>query len=506
MTAAELLRWLCVCAFALATTVAVGTGKDSRQLLIDILSEAAIGSTSCEHVRRSCHGIDLGTIHDSVGIAEIAALKPEHFERDLHNWASKQSWRKLLPTIYEFDLEVLTTDGLDVMTVKHHCLLPHEFFHRVSEAGKDLFEHIFGTREQLIRWWADAENESCDWYVKHPIIPTVGPELRVPLGMHGDDGGMHGQEPVLVLSWNSVVNFKPSDWSRLLFTMVRVSSIAPNTMHTVYGMLAWSFNALAAGTFPDADYTGRKFSRLYDPKRFFLAGKPLAEGARGVWSEMRGDWKYLKESLKLSHHYGTRPRICHLCHAGKTSMLYTNVDSTNADHRQTCVSHEDWWNRYSVVAGACPLLFILGFHIWRCFFDIMHTLYLGVYQHVLPSCLWELTNDTAVWNHSDKTNRLFEAYGKYRGWCKVNKLKSITKKRFTSKRLRPSAKKYPLMSQVTAKAAATRSMAYWVESLCRPRTGTRHDKVRAAMMHSFVQADIVCRKAGRQFSNEEQVQ
>ena len=61
------------------------------------------------------------------------------------------------------------------------------------------------------------------------------------------------------------------------------------------------------------------------------------------------------------------------------------------------------------------------------------------------------------------------------------------------------------MSQVSAKAAVTRAMAYWLLEVCRradmshPVYGA-HNALRAAMLKCFVDADILCRRSGRIFS------
>lgn len=483
-------------------------GKDSRQLLIDILCDAAIGSTSCEQVRKICAGINIGTDHSNFGVAELGGMSPKNFERDMHRWASRQAWMELLPELYSYPLRLLDSAGLAEVELPHFFILPHELFHTLHNAGTDIFEHVFGSTQDLVSWWDGASASPNDWFREHPVIPCAPPALRVPLGMHGDDGGMHGQEPVLVLSWNSVAA-KPRDWSRLLFTMVKVSSVGKDTMHTVYDILRWSFQALADGTFPAADHAGRPFSKSYQANRFHLAGKALAAGIRGVWSEMRGDWKYLKEALMLKHHYGTRPRICHLCEASKAEgdCVYTDFTAT-AGHRCTLTTSSAWHAAYLAAAIVCPLLLIPGFNIFRVFFDIMHTLDLGVYHVLLPSCLWELTSKNILWNSTTRGKRFSEAYAEYRGWCKTNKVKSITKKRFSFKRFRPTAGTYPTMSQVTAKAAATRSLAYFLKAKCfeaAAKSGTRRDKLRSAMLHHIIQADIVCRKQkSRYFTADEQ--
>ena len=137
---------------------------------------------------------------------------------------------------YTLSVEFLALDGVSIEEKPHHFILPHELFHAVHAAGVDLCEHVFGKSEALKVLWKGAEDKPNDWHNKHPFIAPVPAHLRYPLGIHGDDGGMHGQEPVLVLSWNSVVHAKSRDWSRLLFTMVKVASISTPTLQTVYSI------------------------------------------------------------------------------------------------------------------------------------------------------------------------------------------------------------------------------------------------------------------------------
>lgn len=72
------------------------------------------------------------------------------------------------------------------------------------------------------------------------------------------------------------------------------------TLHTLLRLLTWSLTALSNGVFPDRDFMGNVFTEQSDRHRFEMAGKPLADGFVGCWSELRGDWKFLKEAVAIS--------------------------------------------------------------------------------------------------------------------------------------------------------------------------------------------------------------
>ena len=210
-----------------------------------------------------------------------------------------------------------------------------------------MFSYLFGDANQIQNWWADEKELGSAWYIENPIVKEVpDARLRIPYGFHGDDAGMQGQEPVLVLNWNPLAVKHGSINNRLIFFMIKVASCTGDTYEQIYKVLAWSLTALATGVWPTCDHLGRLFGPSHHPARWRKAGKPLAGGMVGVWAEMRGDWKYLKESLHLQAHYGSIDTICHRCQASKLSqeLLYTDF-SQQATHRQTRLSHQDLWRR-----------------------------------------------------------------------------------------------------------------------------------------------------------------
>ncbi len=100
------------------------------------------------------------------------------------------------------------------------------------------------------------------------------------------------------------------------------------------------------------------------------------------------------------------------------------------------------------------MLKLPAFSIHRVFFDIMHTLDLGVLQLAVPCALKELTARPGIFMGRDLPARVREASALYRAWCKAEKVRSSAP-RLTMQWVRG---KNPRVSQVHIKAAAMRRM------------------------------------------------
>lgn len=481
--------------------------KPPLDVLTVFLEKLGKGKMSVKDVAETAKAVHAyAGLHE---IKELAATAGQKSEARLHEWLHKAPWRKTLPELYEFDL-LKAQKGPEAGTPKlarHAAILPHELFASLHAYGHPVFEGILtGGSENLQKWWAaEAENAArCTWYDDHPARQGAPPELLVPVGMHGDDAGVQGQESVTVLTWGSVAVEGPTLDSRLIFCMLKESeAVKPHSLHKVLKVFTWSLTALAAGTFPIADEEGRAFGEDHHPARAAVAGKPLtSDGHRGCWAEMRGDWKFLHEALHTREFYGAN-ECCHLCAAvksGPEQRWFTNF-AMDAELRSTRVTSKDYMSA-AATGTVSPLLGIPGFNIWRVQFDIMHTLDLGVLTHALPSALTELTATADVFPAKTREGRLAQATQSYQVWCKANKIASAAKK-FTT---RWCEGPYPCIGQFQAKAAAIRSMVYWFKVICGRAATTLHGSLRATMMNSFVEADEIMRRSGRHLPPEAQVQ
>jgi hypothetical protein len=480
-------------------------------ILFELLTHLGTGGPlSCERLRRTASAItqqQAGWLQR--GLGDIASLGEHNFERDLHRWAHRQPWRQLLPELYTFDLPILTAAGPAVR--KHAAFLPHEVFSSLFRNAPELFEFLLtGGQNNLESWWEEASQDRSTWHSSHPVVEAVpDARLRVPFGLHGDDAGMHQQQPVLCVTWNSCAVRRPVLDSRLVFSVLKLSDVLKDakdsTLQKFYGVLVWSLKALSSGTFPACDDEGRPFDEHYHPSRAKLAGQPLAAGYVGAFAELRGDWKWLKESLYLeqsfAHNY-----VCHCCRAHRkiTRLLFTDFSRT-ARHRKTLVTAEGWWAIYAAAALVSPFLFIPGFHIFRVLFDALHCYDLGIYQVTVPSALWELTEASAqVFAGATRAARFVSAYQDYNAWCKRARVKArIRREKWVPQLWRKTIRSFPAITQHVAKAAALRSMVYWMARKCKDLKRNPRDLIRAGMFCHFVQADVVCRRSGRHFTPEQ---
>lgn len=491
---------------SMATAVAPDPALDVLTMVLENLGK---GKMSVKDVGLTAKAVHAYARNNEIN--ELAAMAGQKSEARLHDWLEKAPWRKTLPELCEFDL-LKAQKGPQAGTPKlarHAAILPHELFASLHAHGRPVFEGILtGGSENLQKWWAaEAENASkCTWYHDHPARQGARHELLVPLGIHGDDAGVQGQESVTVLTWGSVAVEGPTLDSRLIFCMLKESeAVKPDSLHKVLKVFTWSLTALAAGTFPSADEEGRAFGEDHHPARAAVAGQPLtSDGHRGCWAEMRGDWKFLHEALHTRGFYGTN-ECCHLCAAvksGPEQQWFTNF-AMDAELRSTRVTSKDYMAAAATGPGpVSPLLGIPGFNIWRVQFDIMHTLDLGVLTHALPSALTELTAAADVFPAPTREGRLAQATQSYHVWCKANNIASAAKE-FTK---RWCEGPYPCIGQFQAKAAAIRSMVYWFKVICDRAATTLHGSLRATMMNSFVEADEIMRRSGRHLPPEAQVQ
>ena len=430
-------------------------------------------------------------------------------ERKLHAWADAQPWRATLPQPYAFRAPVATLAGPGEAEL--HCLLPHEVLSNLFREVPRVFAELFGTPEERVAFWGELDRTAQEvtgprgeehrrWLQQHPCVLTP-PAHRIPCGIHGDGGQMHGGEKITAVSWGGLCRRGPTADTRLLFMVLKDSLQLPGhaTLYRCFEVLVWSFEALAKGFFPEKDELGRPFGSGHHPARAALAGQPLASPGPpgtpmcGAWCELRGDWLFLRDAMGFEHHYGARA-MCHFCGArNEPGPLYYGSHFTDTGPlRQTLVGPRPgglagWASKDPI----SPLVRMPGFSVWRCMFDLMHTLELGILQKVIPAALQGLMGlphgdsrrpeEPSVWEGRSKQAKCNAATLAYRAWASHAAVPSHSRvKRITPRWV---SGKNPDISQEHAKAAALRAMLPWVAEVAETR---RSSSTAAALRATLV--------------------
>lgn len=426
-------------------------------------------------------------------------------ERDLHRWCDRQPWHDYMPSLYEFRMPKYGR-GVNCGQVRdstHIAALPHEWFAALCRIPVLTEVLLTGGETNLRAWWDQAAAWGGPWF-ESLTAPTADPARRIPIGIHGDDAGGHGSEKVTVLTWGSVAIGGGTLDTRLVFSMLKESETPSGTgLDRLLQVLSWSLNAMQDGRYPSHDHDGRPFSLDYYPARAALAGKALSNGSFcGVWAEMRGDWKFLREALHLQQHYGSND-ICHRCaathHGLDHGLIYTNFCQTAA-LRQTLRNPVEWLSSALAESSPSPLLQLRNFCVTRVFFDIMHCLDLGVLQLAVPSALAELVGQGGslpieIFRAGDLAGRLAKATRHYRAWAAAH-ARPMRSVRFSKRWVQGP---YPQITQLQAKAAELRSMQYWMRDVCSAVAEDHgsHGHIRAKLFESLVQVDETCRASQR---------
>ncbi len=293
--------------------------------------------------------------------------------------------------------------------------------------------------------------------------------------------------------------------TRLLFMVLKRSQELPEhvTLYRAFRTLAWSLAAMVTGLHPAHDEVGVAFGPAHHPERAKLAGQPLAcrpDGTPlcGAWCELRGDWEFLRDALGLQH-YWSRPCMCHLCAASSLPGPHyygsrENLSGTGPVRETLVGPFHTGPNSWAARRPVSPLTEIPGFSIWRCGFDLMHTLELGILQKVIPAALQGLMGIAP----GEPGARVVEARGAfagrnrpaqclaatlaYRQWASDTKLSSSSRvKRITARWVQGP---YPEISSEHAKAAALRAMLPWVASVA---NGRRADSPTAELQATLLQ-------------------
>jgi hypothetical protein len=149
---------------------------------------------------------------------------------------------------------------------------------------------------------------------KDPAVMIV---RTIPLGMHADGAPYSKTDSVFTVCWSSLTGSGATLGTRLIITVMRKCEMMPETLEELFKYMAWSFNSLHHGVWPEDDWRGLP-----------LGGKKKGSRIAGAWTasmiQIRGDWEFYSDALSFPR--WNQDGCCFMCTASRSdpARLYTD--------------------------------------------------------------------------------------------------------------------------------------------------------------------------------------
>ena len=258
-------------------------------------------------------------------------------------------------------------------------LLPHEWFGSLQLYPG--FKSIFGF-DEVQSWW-EKHKMSNPKFWQHPMLDFNYKELAVPLALHGDGAQYHDRDqlysismkPLLFVEGETIVN-------HFLLTSLPKSISTKEAWDRIWHVLGWSFEALLLNKHPAQDPFGNSWESSSSRKG--LAGKAIhSEGYFGVCWGISGDLDFFNKDLGTPAMSASS--FCWRCKCDRANKPWNDF-RPSAEWRKTLLTSAEL-NKLQL---HCPLFGYAGITPAMIHLDFMHTLDLGVTEHVIANILWTI--------------------------------------------------------------------------------------------------------------------
>ena len=423
-----------------AETTREPTRDQHRPLNINILRRWAKGTLSAADVQSIARdSVRQGTPGmEALARAGSEGMHPSNMQRDLLRFFGSPAGAP--PLTY---IPLSTTRG----RVLHPVMLPHQLFSTLFEERRPFWEEsVRGPLGRAREFWHHIRNSEI-FQMHDALGPDANLDLSIPLGMHADGGSFSHQDSLFVISWNSLVSGSIGQGfaRRLLFTLIRKSDLCESTFEDIWRVFSWSLNHLCTGISPSKDW---RDMCIDGGERW------LAEGYRGLLVQIRGDWEFLAQVIRLPAH-NNNDNNCWLCRASRIhpGLLWHDF-SRGAGWRRTIRTHRSWEGELRSRGSMIPLIFqlVIGLTLSCVAIDVLHVLDLGVAAHVLGNLFWLIIKRRRGGTQESRAKTLSS---EIESWHSDRNQTSGLRGPLTVKRLRNENSKYP---KLKAKGASVRSL------------------------------------------------
>ena len=284
-----------------------------------------------------------------------------------------------LPVPYCFEAPVLKkgTDSWYLAKQTLAVFLPHEWFSWVEH-----HDNVSGF-SGLQSFW-DEHDAADPKLCKNPMKGSR--HLYLPLVIHVDGGQFQKWDSITITSMRSLLSADNVASSQMLLAAIpkgcqhKSENPDEDTMTVVWKVLAWSFQHLYYGKFPEFDHLGKPWPAK--TKRADQSGSHLwTQRVRGCLFCVSADGEFLQNELKLPGH--SHNSCCFSCQANKSDIPHNDFRAT-AKWRSTLTKPG------TPLPGVHPLGAVPGLNTFSVHYDTLHCLEEGVAAHALANTFFDL--------------------------------------------------------------------------------------------------------------------
>ena len=337
---------------------------------------------------------------------------PKHQQN--HNSSLK---RKLLkgtewPRLYWAPIRIWCKKKQSIVTEELPFILPHEFVFQLCEKGDP---SIFKLNLQ------PDDEEHLRYAAAHMDLPDHTPLLVLGLWSDAVPCNWDRSESIdlVVLNCPSL----PGHYQKLrvpLFCCKKGFQAKQQTMDDCLAILKYSFEALALGLCPSKRHDGSDFRGRQDVHRQKRANSTCP---RAVLTQIRGDWKMLKELFSLPQHNEVGG-ICFKCACDPQTMRQVSL---SASWRQE--DYNDWSFMRRFLNEGRPISPIFGTPFFKpsiIRLDWLHVVDLGVAADCAGNILWQVQFRLPGNNISQRLKALFLELREFYGQSSPDQLQTLT--------------------------------------------------------------------------------
>jgi hypothetical protein len=424
--------------------------SDKSPLWKLLMRKYAWGSMSASDVQQLAQAaVQSGASkHDLQELASIGAHgnAAGNAQRDLNRLLTSEV---AVPSPTRLKTPMMAADGVKVRD--YEIMLPHDWIHALVQRG--VASELLGFQRKDLFWGKlDMKHNPQIKDSKH-FFCTIdhSREIVMPLMVHGDGAPHTEVDSLVVFSMRSILTDYAVSMSQFLLWAMPKSAMHTTSLQPVWDLVCWSFNALAEGTQPVADVSGRMYKDILnrtpeEEMRYQLAGQNIGGGSlkiRCIIMVISGDIEWFCSQFNFPYAMSNAP--CPYCKCDnllhESRVPFTDFRS-NAEWKNAICSAEELKAR----CGGHPLMKVLGVNVHTIKLDTLHLVDLGVASHCYGNLLWCILEDHLEGNRVvalQELNRLVaDAY---------NSLQMPAQKRIGMlklRNLRSSASDYPILSHI----------------------------------------------------------